>query len=239
MMNGVGKEWDVFISHASEDKESLVRPLAAELRRFGLSVWYDEFSLGLGDSLSRSIDRGLASSRFGLVVISPYFIAKRWPEYELRGLVAREMQGSKVILPIWYGVTRDQVLAFSPPLADKIALVTAGLDIANITLKIVQVVRPDLYADHPQAVSERLNVLALGAVEIAVLEELRGKPDVEWTPRLIEQSIKQNKPHLRRLAATIPSAVRALVDAGYLESEGGRLSVTTMAIEYYRRSRRQ
>ena len=107
------KEWDVFISHASEDKEALVRPLATELRRFGLSVWYDEFSLEVGDSISRSIDRGLANSRFGLVVISPRFIAKRWPEYELRGLVAREMRGGKVIVPIWYGVTHEQVLSFS------------------------------------------------------------------------------------------------------------------------------
>jgi len=74
-------------SHASEDKEALVQPLATALAAFGVRAWYDEFTLEAGDSLSRSIDRGLADSRFGVVVLSPSFILKPWPEYELRGLV--------------------------------------------------------------------------------------------------------------------------------------------------------
>src|SRR3990172_5888270 len=114
--------WDVFISHASEDKDTFVRPLAVSLRILGVSVWYDEFSLRIGDGLSRSIDKGLADSRFGVVVISPHFIKKPWPEYELRGLVSREIDEDRVILPIWHGVTRKQVVAFSPPLADNVAL---------------------------------------------------------------------------------------------------------------------
>ena len=69
-------EWDVFISHASEDKEGFVRPLAKSLRQRGLRVWYDEFTLKVGDSLRRSIDRGLARSRYGVVVISPNFLRK-------------------------------------------------------------------------------------------------------------------------------------------------------------------
>ena len=80
--------YDAFISHASEDKDDFVRPLAEFLDRAGLSVWYDEFSLSAGDSLSRSIDKGLARSRFGIVVLSNSFLQKRWPEYELRGLAA-------------------------------------------------------------------------------------------------------------------------------------------------------
>src|SRR3989304_3141486 len=114
-MSEQSKKWDVFISHTSEDKDTFVRPLAVALRNVGVSVWYDEFSLRLGDSLSRSIDRGLAGSKLGLVVISPHFIAKPWPEYELRGLVAREVSEDRVILPVWHGVARAQVLAFSPP----------------------------------------------------------------------------------------------------------------------------
>jgi hypothetical protein len=86
-------QWDAFISHAWEDKESFVRPLAHALTALGAAVWYDEFSLKLGDSLSASIDRGLASSRYGIVVLSKAFIAKRWPQRELQGLVAREMEG--------------------------------------------------------------------------------------------------------------------------------------------------
>jgi hypothetical protein len=59
--------FDVFISHASEDKDVFVRPLAEALRNAGIKVWYDEFTLQWGASLRETIDRGLATSRYGLV----------------------------------------------------------------------------------------------------------------------------------------------------------------------------
>jgi hypothetical protein len=155
-MTVADKAWDLFISHASEDKADFVRPLALALGRLGLEVWYDEFSLKVGDSLSRSIDVGLAKSRFGVVVISPHFIEKPWPEYELRGLVARDVGEGRVILPIWHGVRREQVLAFSPPLADKVALNTRTLNAEEIALQLLLEVRPDLYERHPRAELERL-----------------------------------------------------------------------------------
>jgi hypothetical protein len=114
---------DVFISHASEDKDAIARPLAAELQSRGHSVWFDDFELTLGDSLRRSIDRGLAESRFGLVILSPSFFAKQWPQRELDGLTTREIAGStKVILPVWHEVDHAYVANFSPPLADKLAV---------------------------------------------------------------------------------------------------------------------
>lgn len=138
-------EYDLFISHASEDKESLVAPLATLLSDLGVKVWYDEFSLTVGESLSRSIDKGLATSRFGLVVLSQSFISKPWPEYELRGLVSKEMGRDKVILPLWHHISRDEVLSFSPPLADMIALDTAKLSLHEIALRILKIVRPDIF----------------------------------------------------------------------------------------------
>jgi hypothetical protein len=114
-------EWDVFISHASEDKDGFVRPLAEGLRKLGLKVWFDEFTLAIGDSLRRSIDRGLAHSRFGVVVISADFLRKEWPKKELDGLVAREVEGVKVILPVWHGISADDIRAHSPTLADRVA----------------------------------------------------------------------------------------------------------------------
>jgi len=123
------KKWDVFISHASEDKEELVRPLAVALRTRGVSVWYDEFSLKVGDSLRSSIDYGLANSRYGVVVLSKNFFAKHWPVQELNGLAAREVPGKKVILPIWHRINFDEVRGFSPMLADKLAIPSeAGVD---------------------------------------------------------------------------------------------------------------
>jgi hypothetical protein len=115
------KKWDVFISHATEDKQELVRPLALALQGKGVTVWYDEFSLKLGDSLRASIDYGLANSRFGVVVLSKNFFAKHWPVQELNGLATREVKGDKVILPIWHKVSFDEVATFSPTLADKLA----------------------------------------------------------------------------------------------------------------------
>ncbi len=120
--NMLGEEYDAFISHASEDKEEFVRPLADKLNNCGYKIWYDEFELKVGDSLRRSIDRGLANSRYGIVILSSSFFAKNWPQYELDGLVAKEMEGRKVILPIWHKVSKDEVRSYSPSLADKVAI---------------------------------------------------------------------------------------------------------------------
>jgi len=73
------KEWDAFISHAVEDQKAFVRPLAVALAHLGVRVWYAEFSLKIGDSLSRSIDTGLAQSRHGVVILSPHFFASVGP----------------------------------------------------------------------------------------------------------------------------------------------------------------
>ena len=116
---------DVFICHASEDKDDVARPLAEELRGRGLDVWYDEFSLRIGDSLRQSIDKGLGASRFGVVILSPSFFQKRWPQYELDGLVNRQMQGKKVILPVWHRVGRDEVDGFSSSLGGMFAALTS------------------------------------------------------------------------------------------------------------------
>lgn len=138
-------EYDVFISHASEDKEALVAPLASALRQLGVRVWYDEFTLRAGDSISRSIDCGLASSRYGLVVLSPAFISKPWPEYELRGLVSRELERKNVIIPVWFNVTKRQISDFSPPLADKLAIEATGRSAEVTAVKVCEIVRPDLF----------------------------------------------------------------------------------------------
>ena len=85
----MSKKYDVFICYASEDKDSFVRPLAQALQSLGVSVWYDEFSLRLGDSLSGSIDKGIADSEHGVVVLSDAFFEKKWPRRELSGLVTQ------------------------------------------------------------------------------------------------------------------------------------------------------
>jgi len=129
-------QYDVFISHASEDKEDFVRPLANALDESGLDVWYDEFELEIGDSLRDSIDRGLANSDYGIVVLSEAYFEKDWAQYELNGLVARDIDGDKVILPVWYQINTDQVVNNSPSLADKYALQSDGEDINDIASQL-------------------------------------------------------------------------------------------------------
>jgi len=136
------KNWDFFISHASEDKEAIARPLADALRRRGYRVWYDEFTLKLGDSLRRSIDRGLRDSTYGIVILSRAFFAKEWPQKELDGLNEREIDGKKVILPIWHDVSKDDVMDYSPILAGKLAAKTKD-GIGHIIDMIIDVLGDD------------------------------------------------------------------------------------------------
>jgi hypothetical protein len=153
MQTSSPEKWDVFISHASEDKKDFVEPLASALEAFGVGVWYADYALRLGDSLSRSIDRGLAKSDYGIVVLSPAFFAKKWPEYELRGLTAKEMVSNKVILPIWHNVSYEDVLAYSPPLADKLAIKSNALKPLEIAVEVIKAVRPEIFTaiQHRQA----------------------------------------------------------------------------------------
>jgi hypothetical protein len=121
---------DVFIAHASEDKDAVARPLAEALLSLGWTVWLDELKLTIGDSLSRRIEAALARSRFGIVVLSPAFFAKEWPQRELAGLAAREIDtGSKVILPVWHHVDHHFIVQHSPVLADRLgALTSTGIE---------------------------------------------------------------------------------------------------------------
>jgi hypothetical protein len=138
------RDFDVFVSHAAEDKDAVVRPLALALQERGLAVWYDEFELRVGDSLRRKIDAGLSRSRFGIVVLSHAFFAKNWPQYELDGLVTREMAGERqIILPLWHEISKDEVIRHSPPLADKVALQTSLYSTEEIAEQIVGVVLPE------------------------------------------------------------------------------------------------
>ena len=133
--------YDVFVSHATEDKEEVARPLANALMEADLRVWYDEFELRIGDSLRGKIDFGLARSRFGIVVLSHSFFAKKWPQYELDGLVTMEMTGEQKILPLWHRLTKDDVIRESPSLADKIARSTSEFTIQQIADEIADVIK--------------------------------------------------------------------------------------------------
>ena len=150
------EHWDAFVSHASEDKETFVRPLVEALGRLGVSLWYDEVSLKVGDSLSGSIDRGIAKSQNGIVVVSPAFLKKNWTEAELRALMSRRIEDRLKLLPVWHNITRAEVADFSPMLADLVPLQTAGQTAQDIAIALLAQVRPDLYDTKGRSELEKL-----------------------------------------------------------------------------------
>ncbi|MDP9855947.1 TIR domain-containing protein [Agrobacterium tumefaciens] len=169
----MAKKHDVFISHASPDKDSFVRPFAEALRRLGVNVWYDEFSIDLGDSIAGAIDKGMAHSAFGIVVISPAFIKRKWTQHELHALIGLNVEEDRKIVPIWLGVTRVEVAALSPSLADKMGIDTQHINADEAAIKILRLVRPDLYRLYPRA---ELEEMASGATLQKLqnqIEELR------------------------------------------------------------------
>lgn len=137
----VAETFDVFISHASEDKEELVRELADKAKAEGLKVFFDADDIKWGDSLRTRIDHGLSNSRFAVVVLSEAFFRKEWPKRELDGLFGLEIEGKSRILPIWHKISKDDVLRNAPSLAGKLALTTATLTVDEIVAKLAEIVR--------------------------------------------------------------------------------------------------
>lgn len=138
----------IFVSHASEDKTDIARPLADALRKDGFEVWFDEYSLTLGDSLEESIAHGITSCDFGVVVISPLFLQKPWTKSELDALFNKQIGSGKVILPIWHNVTREEVMAKAPLLVGRLAASSnEGIEslVKKIQVAIKNVRRDDRY----------------------------------------------------------------------------------------------
>lgn len=127
-------EYDVFISHAWEDKKDFVDELADELRKAGFKVWYDTDKIKWGDSMRQKIDEGLSHSKFGIVVLSPSYIApgKYWTKAELDALFSLESVNGKMLLPIWHNLTKQDVMNFSPIIANRKAMTTATMTAKDI-----------------------------------------------------------------------------------------------------------
>lgn len=131
-------EYDVFISHAWEDKEDFVNDFVKDLNSLGVTTWYDKSQILWGDSMRKIIDEGLKKSRFGIVILSPNYIAegKYWTKAELDGLFQLESINGKKLLPIWHKLTKKEVMDFSPTIAGKLAMNTSSLTSKEIAEKM-------------------------------------------------------------------------------------------------------
>lgn len=144
--------YDVFVSHAWEDKDSFVSEFVDELTALNVSVWYDKNNIAWGDSMRAEIDEGLRKSKFGVAVISPNYIAdgKYWTKAELDGLFQLESVNGKMLLPIWHNITKKEVMDYSPIVAGRLAMTTASMtpkEIADELLKLLPDIEPQEIAD--------------------------------------------------------------------------------------------
>lgn len=140
------EEYDVFISHATEDKATFVDEFVRILKDVHhLKVWYDKDVLQWGDSIRARIDEGLLKSKVGVVVLSRHYMKKYWTSYEYEGLINRESMGGKIVLPIWHDITKAEVMAYSPTLAGKMAMLTAIMapgEIADALVAVLDAGKP-------------------------------------------------------------------------------------------------
>lgn len=140
------KEYDVFISHASEDKQPLVEELVGCLKTEGIRVWYDKDNIDWGDRFRAKIDEGLEKAQYGIIILSPDYIRaeKYWTKAELDALIQIESAtGRKVLLPVWHHLSKNEVIAFSPLFASRSALNTATMTIAEIAANVKKIISDD------------------------------------------------------------------------------------------------
>lgn len=190
----VHQDVTLFISHASEDKDAFVRPLAEALRAVGFNVWYDEYVLKMGDSLREKIDLGLKNCDYGVVVLSKNFFEKNWAQKELDGLYALETANKKLILPVWLGVNEDDVAQYSPTLAGRYGVkgekgVTPTVEEIQISVSASRRTR-EFTVDPGLAAVEKLNKKLLSRdAERKRLQSAEGSEDVIRSANIIADEI--------------------------------------------------
>ena len=141
-----GYEYDVFISHATPDKEDVVNELVKQLHNLGIKVWVDKNNITWGSSSRASMDEGLKKARYGIVILSPSYIAedRYWTKAEMDALFQLESAtGRKILLPVWHGLSLEDVMNFSPLIATRNALNTATMSIAEIAIQVAKIIRTE------------------------------------------------------------------------------------------------
>ena len=131
---------DVFLCHAWEDRSGAAKVLHDLLELRGVKVWFSEKDVALGTPLLREIDKGLAKSRVGIVLVTPAFLSRVQgegiAEKELSVLLAREQ-----LVPIVHGTTYDALREVSPLLGSRTGLSTAEASMADVAAKLAELVK--------------------------------------------------------------------------------------------------
>ena len=137
--------YDAVISFASEDRDNFVIPLIQFLERFGIKLWYDDYVLNCDRDIRNSILEGISSAEHGILVLSDHFISKEFPVYEAIQMIQKEQSRGFDVIPICHGISQKTVLKHFPSLNNHHFLETSEKDIANIGLRIIEKIRPDIF----------------------------------------------------------------------------------------------
>jgi hypothetical protein len=149
------KPYHVFISYATED-EALAKELDLSLRWLGLSVWFAPIALEIGEKLLDSINAGLAASQYGLLLLSPNYVSKKWTSYELDVLHRQHIEEHKKLFPIWHDIDKDQLDRWNRGLSGIFALrstegpTVIAQKVANVVYQGCPVVGVDPSYENPQ-----------------------------------------------------------------------------------------
>ncbi|EKJ88533.1 TIR domain-containing protein [Leptospira meyeri] len=130
---------DVFLCHAWDDRKGVAKDLCDLLESQKVTVWFSEKDVALGSPLLREIDRGLAKSRVGIVLVTPALLLRLQGEgiadKELSALLARDL-----LVPIVHGTTYEELRNVSPLLGSRSGLNTVDETMSNIAAKIAELV---------------------------------------------------------------------------------------------------
>jgi len=136
---------DVFLCHAWDDRGGAAKELHDQLELRGVSVWFSEKDVALGTPLLREIDKGLAKSRVGIVLVTPALLRRLQGEgiadKELSALLARDL-----LVPIVHGTTYEALREVSPLLGSRSGLNTTENTMANVAAKLAELVAPSSIA---------------------------------------------------------------------------------------------
>ena len=141
-MNDASIKWDVFISHASEDKKHIARPIAIILQEVGLNVWIDESKLRMGTTLLKEIENAMHSSKYCVAILSSNFFLKEWTRRELNYFLKNEHEGNTQVLPVWHNVNQAFISKYSKVIANKTGINTSH-GLLSVVSQILRVICPE------------------------------------------------------------------------------------------------
>lgn len=130
---------DVFLCHAWDDRQGAAKDLHDRLEALGVKVWFSEKDAGLGTPLLRAIDRGLANSRIGIVLVTPALL-RRLPTESIADKELSALLAGERLVPVVHETTFEALRNVSPLLASRTGLNTTEESMATVAAKIAELV---------------------------------------------------------------------------------------------------